>query len=321
MSSVDFHKCKGGTGEAAAMLRHMSRHDGYDRFVEYDNPHIDRSRSKDNYVIGNGLGENNDEVYRRLQKRVAEIDKELPPKRIRKDRVTMMTYTIAAPDGLRPDQERRFFQLAYDRLASFSGGYENLSPGYIHKDEIHDYKDATTGRKRTSRAHMHVAGIPFVVGVGVNGKKFETRTRMQELNREIDKACRDRLGVSFMTGHSGRSGQSVETLKAASIEKAVEEAVGRLEGLTMQITAYEDDLRRLQENYNEKEKALSRMKESIDQIAHDYEIADRIYMLQAFAEHRPVDFADFCELWGRDFDLSEDYDPGAWLSDRDDLSR
>ena len=246
MSSVDFKKCKGGTAQASAMIRHMERHDGND--VEYANRWVDKTRTHLNSVIDeSGTVEDGKvprarQTHQRLKERVRQIDAREPPKRIRKDRVTVVTLTIAAPEGLADEDEERFFQLAYEEIAAFCGGTENVSKGFVHRDEIHDYID-TDGSRQTSRAHMHMAVIPYVKGKGVNGKAFETRARMRELNAAIDARCREELHVPFLTGKKGRTGRTVEELQAMSEEKAV---LARQQELQEQIAAQEDELKTLQ---------------------------------------------------------------------------
>lgn len=253
MSSVDFSKCK-GAGQAAARVAHMERHDGKD--VEYANRWIDKSRTHLNTVIGaSGLVDDvpsTRKTMARLKKRVREIDDVLPPKRVRKDRVTMVTLTIAAPDGLLKKDEERFFRIAYDEIATFCGGAENCSDGFIHRDEQHEYID-TDGSRQTSRPHMHMAVIPFVEGVGVNGKQFETRSRMKELNEAIDRRCRKELHVQFMTHRRGRTGRTVEDLQAMSEGKAIEK-------VQQQLTELKDALDVQKEAYDARAEYLDRVR-------------------------------------------------------------
>lgn len=233
MASVNFMKCKGGTGEASAMIKHMERHDGKD--VEYANRWVDKSRTHLNTVVGN-VEENKGSraTKERLDARVKEIDSKLPPKRIRKDRVTIVSMEVPAPEGISPKNEEDFFRIAHEEIAKFCGGSENVSNGYVHRDEIHDYID-TDGLRKTSRAHMHMAVVPYVDGIGVNGKAFETRKRMKELNAAIDQRCRQELGLPFMTGKKGRTGRTVEELQAMSEGKAIEQAKQDLSSLESQI--------------------------------------------------------------------------------------
>lgn len=235
MASVSFKK--NNYTSAYAMIAHMTRHDG-DKNVEYSNKFIDKDKSHLNYIIEFDettkkinvnddffSGKSTNDTFDFLKKKVQEIDEVLPPKRKRKDRVTVMTYTITTPPNLPPEKEHEFFAIAYHALYRFSGGY--ISQGYVHLDEIHDYID-DNGKVCKSRPHMHVAGIPFVKDVGVNGKAFETRGRMRMLNNRIDELCRERLGFAFMTGKRGKTGRSVEDLQASSEVRAVIQAINSL---------------------------------------------------------------------------------------------
>lgn len=233
MASVDFKK--NGLSEGAAMVAHMTRHDGKED-VDYRNKYVDKSWSELNYTIG-GDYMTTAQVMRKLKTRIEQIDREIPPKRIKKDRVLVMTFSIPVPPGLSPLKEARFFEIAYDELAKCCGGRQNLSPGYVHRDEVHSYRDAVTGEMRTSRAHMHVAGIPFTREKGVNGKAFETKARMIQLNKAIDERCRRELSVPFMTGDRALTGRSVEELQAASESKTRRQERARLTAERQQLRA------------------------------------------------------------------------------------
>lgn len=265
MSSVDFKKCRGGTAEASAMIRHAQRHDGRD--VEYANRWVDKTRTHLNSVVTtndniDAAQMTSDETYRYLKERVAEIDAVQPPKRIRKDRVTVVTMTIAAPDAIREEDEERFFQIIYDEIARYCGGAQNITAGYIHRDELHEYID-TDGSRKTSRPHMHVAAIPYVEGVGVNGKAFETRARMRALNNHIDQRCRDELGVAFLTGRRGRTGRSVEDLQAMSEGLAIEQAHAELD--------------RLQAELSQIQQQLIEITDKLARLKHDGGLPQRVY--------------------------------------------
>lgn len=253
MSSVNFRKCHGT--EAHAMIAHATRHDDRDG-VEYANKYITDltakypyDDSRRNYAVGADTMPKTDEIYAQLKQRVRDIDAVMPPQRVRKDRVTMMSYTIAAPDGLTDEQQRQFFGIARDELAKFSGGYDNVSTGIVHLDEIHPYIDAVTGREVMSRAHMHIFGVPFVEGKGINGAKFETRARMSRLNKDIDARCVRELGVHFLTGQSRGKQCSVEELQSRSLSAAqqqilqkADQAEIKLAATTAQLKQHEEEL-------------------------------------------------------------------------------
>lgn len=227
MSSVDFHKCHGG--EAAHLVSHAARHNGRD--VRYSNRHIDPYLSRDNFLVGASRFSGFATLeMSRLRRRIRDIDKQLPPKRRRKDRVTEISYVIPAPEGLEGENLRKFFELVHDELSVFSGGRENVSCGWVHLDEVHMYLDPS-GVWKSSRPHMHVVGIPFVEGKGVNGKQFETRERMRSLNRSIDERCRRELGVPFLM-HEEVPGRTVEELKRESLDRLNEQISERTQELS-----------------------------------------------------------------------------------------
>lgn len=218
MASANVMKLRGGA--AAAILAHDHRHDGRD--VEYENTHVNKTLS-DRNSVRYWRGVHDPEMtaqgeYKRLQDRVAEIDKKEPPKRIRKDRVTMVGFEVPVPEGLPPEQEGRFFSIAYKEFAKMCGGAQNVSTLRIHRDEVHDYIDPATKDVKTSRVHAHCVGIPYVPGRGVNCKAWMTRQALRDLQKRIDDRCRQELGIAFMDGSRQRSRGTVEDLKRLSAQ-------------------------------------------------------------------------------------------------------
>ena len=218
MASANVMKLRGGA--AAAILAHDHRHDGRD--VEYENTHVDKTLS-DRNSVRYWRGVHDPEMtaqgeYQRLQDRVAEIDKKEPPKRIRKDRVTMVGFKVPVPEGLPPEQEGRFFSIAYKAFAKMCGGTQNVSTLRIHRDEVHDYLDPVTKDVKRSRVHAHCVGIPYVPGKGVNCKAWMTRQALRDLQEDIDQHCRSELGIAFVNGSRQRSRGTVEDLKRYSAQ-------------------------------------------------------------------------------------------------------
>lgn len=258
MASVNFQKVKSGS-ELRAKVGHAGRWDG--RPVRYENDHIDRTLTPQNYTLTRRevapRDETGSEVCKRLKERVALIDTVLPPKRRRADRVTQISMTIPAPEGLDPRYEKSFFEIAYAEIARAFGGYKNLSPMYVHRDEVHEYIDPATHKARTSRVHAHVIGVPFVPGRGVNAKNFLTRDRMREINERIHFRAKKELDIAFMSGTRERSRADMEALKIASIHAAEERAAEaaqeavkearRLRGIQKDIRAEQARLRALEE--------------------------------------------------------------------------
>lgn len=223
MSSINIMKLHGG--EAAAILAHNHRHDGRDG-VEYSNQHIDPARSHLNSEIrfhGAPRRETAAEELDRLRRRVAEIDAAEPPKRIRRDRVTMVSIEVPAPAGLPPEREEEFFRAAFVEIGRFCGGAQNCGRIQIHRDEVHEYTDPVTRERKMSRVHAHCVCIPYVAGRGVNCKAFTSRDRLRQIQQAIDSRCRRDFGIPYLDGSRQRSRGSVEDLKIASARVEAEE--------------------------------------------------------------------------------------------------
>ena len=275
MSSVDWRKIHSGTSELIALISHAARYDG-DPDVHYRSGFVDKSKSHENYTVGrkkDRFGGARFFEIARLQGRIRDIDTKNPPRRRRKDRVIAIAFCVSKPEGVQEKDEKEFFEIAYKHIARLCGGEENLTIGYVHRDEIHNYIDAVTGEERTSVAHMHVTGLAYLPGVGINGRQFMTAERMQALNRDIDMECQSRLGCPFLVGVRTRSGRSVEDLSLYSEKKAMElsrarekecrkklEEVRKSEQqLEEQREKIKDEEKKLNENYTKLAKAYNRL--------------------------------------------------------------
>lgn len=272
MASVDFAKHTFTSG--SAMVGHFTRHNGREN-VEYRNKYINPELTPKNYCIGLDDGARvptMSEIMDELRQRVAEIDELQPPKRRVKDRVTMMTYSISSPEGLTDEQQRAFFAVAYDEVAKMSGGRQNVSVGFVHVDEVHEYIDEN-GERKMSRPHLQLAGVPYTSEKGVNGKAFETRARMAAVNRAIDERCKRELGFAFLTGKKGLTGRTVEELQAASDTRAEEQVHA---ALNAQNAALERTVRENERAAAEAEKAAQSANERARAAS---EQADQLYAL------------------------------------------
>ena len=247
MASVNIKKLHGS--EAASILAHNHRHDGKD--VQYANKHINTDKSTNNSSLGyykSGVHKTatlaHDE-YDRLKTRVEEIDKTEPPKRIRKDRVTMCAFEVPVPEGLPPEKEQQFFKIAYMEITRMCGGAHNVTPLKIHRDEVHDYIDPVTKDVKHSRVHAHCIGIPYVKGKGVNCKTFTSRQALQDLQKRIDDRCQQEMGIRFLDGSRQRSRGTVEDLKRVSARTAQElaERIASQEAILADLLAQTDKAR------------------------------------------------------------------------------
>ena len=209
---------------AARILIHNFRTEE-DKEVKYNNKNINPELTHLNtvqYFSEKYKNETGRDTYKRLQDRIKQLDAEHPPKRIRKDRVTLVGFDCPAPDNLPPNREEEFFRIVYEEVAKMCGGEENVSNMAIHRDEVHSYIDASTKQQRTSRVHCHIMGIPYTPEYGVNCKNFMTKESMKNLQQVINDRCMRELGVPFLNGTRESSRADMESLKLASLEAAEE---------------------------------------------------------------------------------------------------
>lgn len=212
MASVNIAKVKSAQA-GGKLIAHMTRYDGREG-VTYKNTDIDNTRLAQNWVVGE-TGESWRQLQTRLADEVKEIDSRIPPRQLKKDRVTLTTVSIPCPAGIEHDEARlhQFFDMAYRTLAEFCSGH--CSPGFVHMDEVHEYRDRD-GTLKESRPHMHLAMIPYTPERGVHCKSFMSRQRLIDINRELEERCVKELGLHFQTGEApGR--KTVEELKTESI--------------------------------------------------------------------------------------------------------
>ena len=208
MASINWMKCT--TQKAAALYVHMNTKARTER--SHSNENIDKTKTKDNYCIGT---KSYAETIARMKKRTEEVDKIKPPQRVRKDRVTccMMEYTC--PKELTDKgKQKKFFETMHEVLCQFFGA-ENVHGTFIHVDEIHTYTDYKTGTERQSLAHAHTLVSAYSDEYGINGKNFETRQRLKELNNITNYVIKRLYGMNYNNG-DGRNYETIESLKAMS---------------------------------------------------------------------------------------------------------
>ena len=95
MASVNYKKCKAGSGEAGALIRHCDREERLKH--EHKNEHIDKDLTDGNRQGGR----NYDQTMAALRNRLAELDA-MPGANRRKDRVECFMLEIPIPHGYDP---------------------------------------------------------------------------------------------------------------------------------------------------------------------------------------------------------------------------
>ena len=208
---------------------------------KYGNPDIDQDKTGCVWVIGTAK-----ECQKSIRETIAKIDKNRPPKRVKKDRKTVAELCVPAPrEGTSQEDAMRFFATVYDELDV--AGY-HVCGGAVHGDEVHDYVDPDDKRMHRSRLHMHVLLVPET-DRGVNMKSWLTKSRFRELNALCDRVCMQELGHPYQDGSGRRSRGTVEALKEKSsaellrTAEAVRNELPRLEASRDALRAQEEKSR------------------------------------------------------------------------------
>lgn len=217
MASVDWQKIKGGT-EAKAMFRHC---DTEKRVAsKHTNADIDVTRTYLNMEFG-AFDDGYDKVCEEYDSHIEALDAK-PGANKRKDRVTLVGWSIPVPEGMDEDKAREWCVEAYRVMCEQYG--DTVLGGSAHFDEIHEYTDAETGARRESRPHLHMYAVPEVDGK-LNAKAFMSRRNMVAANNAMEAMTQERFpGYRFQTGAKKKSRRTVEELKQASDVRAIEDA-------------------------------------------------------------------------------------------------
>ena len=232
MASVDWMKLQsGGMRKLAGHYQQELREK-----LNHSNHHINPEMTKHNFSIG---AKDFYEACDKVNARIQEVDKEHPPKRIKKDRVVACSLYVPCPPeicdkGIEASSD--FMRKVYAAMEDYFGK-ENVGGGFVHLDEQHEYIDANTKEKRMSLHHMNVFLPAFVdediktkKGIehmtGINGKNFVSRKHMKEVNKIMEDICHE-YGIEWHTGQ-GKNHETVETLKAKSAEAEREIAEQKL---------------------------------------------------------------------------------------------
>lgn len=256
MASVNFEKLK-SAGEVKAMLRHCDMDERKQH--NHSNQDIDKNLTGKNAQVCDY--ETACELY---DTRIAELDKK-PGANVRKDRVTCFGLCIPVPEDM---DETDYREWTVDTLELINAQYgaENLIGAYLHLDEIHDYKDAETGKDRTSRAHIHAYVVPEVNGK-LNGKAFSSKKNMLKLNRAIHEMTQTKYGLDFMDGSKKKSTEEIVTLKHKSElqritekEKMADKLIAKNQSDNAILSMQFDLLRQKQEDLEEEKRQFQEEK-------------------------------------------------------------
>ena len=266
MASVNFEKLK-SAGEVKAMLRHCDMDERKQH--NHSNQDIDKNLTGKNAQVCDY-----DTACELYDTRIAELDAK-PGANVRKDRVTCFGLCIPVPEDM---DETDYREWTVDTLELINAQYgaENLIGAYLHLDEIHDYKDAETGKDRTSRAHIHAYVVPEVNGK-LNGKAFSSKKNMLKLNQAIHEMTQTKYGLDFMDGSKKKSTEEIVTLKHKSKlqkitekEKTAEKLIAKNQSDNAILSMQFDLLRQKQEDLEEEKRQFQEEREQFDKEKADF---------------------------------------------------
>lgn len=235
MASVNFAKCKAGSGSAGALLRHCDererlKHDHSNEHIQKELTHLNRQGPR-----------SYEQTMAALRDRLADLDRQ-PGSNKRKDRVEMFMLEVPIPNGY--DAEK-FTEMVLREVRE-QYGRRNVLNWYLHRDEIHEYMDHK--QIKTSLAHIHIPVVPEVDG-RLNGKAFSSRANMIRLNNAIDDRAREIGGPGFMTGESARK-KTVEELKiesAKELQSTVADLSYRADELRTELEETQEEIKKAKE--------------------------------------------------------------------------
>ena len=208
MASVNLKKEQIRTGRIIG-TNHMDRVKENDT-RSHSNKNINPELSSGNFHVG---CESFKEAMDNAEKRLKEVDKVLPPKRLKKDRIEVLLVNIPCPREITEQgKTKEFFNKVNDCMKDYFGE-KNWHGMEIHVDEVHGYYDRNKHQECMSLEHAHGVATPFVEGKGVNAKGFMTKANLSRATQVVDEMCLKEFGVSYRT-YQDPQHKSIEELKS-----------------------------------------------------------------------------------------------------------
>ncbi len=191
-------------GAMGHMLKHYERaKDGEGNYLKFGNQEIDANRTGQNYNLA---PEHNQLDF--IHKRLSEVYC-----MNRKDVNVMCSWVVTAPEDLKPEQEKQFFQESYAFLES-KYGRENVVSAYVHKDE--------------KTPHMHFCFMPVVADHKRNGEKISakecvTRMDLERFHEELQCHLDQQHITCSITNEATREGnKAIKELKQGTARQTLQ---------------------------------------------------------------------------------------------------
>lgn len=223
MASVNFEKYK--ANQIKAVMKHC------DKEQRKQNSHSNKQINKQVTDTNTQYRRSYEETCKRYDERIAYLDS-FENANKRKDRVTCLGITVPTPKGLDATKESEWFSKV-NKIVKEQFGADNVLQCYIHRDEVHQYRNAETGQLETSRVHAHFFVVPERDNKLV-GKHVCNRENFIKLDNSIQDMTVSDYSIDFMDGSKKKSKATVEELKGKSASK--EYRVKARRAITKQVT-------------------------------------------------------------------------------------
>lgn len=215
------------------------------------------------------------EFRERFKSMIKDADEKRPPKRVKKDRQTMLEVIIWSPrEGMSPEDEAAWSKAAYEVVYGMYG--EQIVGATYHADEVHDYT-APDNTEHVSRGHTHLCMIPWDAEKGLNMDAFYKRSLPNKINAALDEKCKEMFGYPYRDGSQAKSRQTVEELKLASTIARREKEENKLDQIALQHDYVQEQLQEASESLQQAQEALQSVQGDYSNLKADCEVLEGKY--------------------------------------------
>lgn len=191
-------------GAMGHMLKHYERaKDENGDYLKFGNQDIDTRKTEQNYNLA---PEHNqlDFIHQRLSEVYCMN---------RKDVNVMCSWVVTAPEDLKPEQEKQFFQESYAFLES-KYGRENVVSSYVHKDE--------------KTPHMHFCFMPVVAdpkrGQKVSAFECVKRKDLEQFHEALQRHLEEKgISCSVINEATKEGNKAIKELKQGTARQTLQE--------------------------------------------------------------------------------------------------
>lgn len=224
------------------------------------NPNLDRSKTKDNYIIVIGEDQEGKTKYFSRHERVSlqklakeRIEKLHLPKAVRKDAVVCVSFLVSADkdffNSLDEKQQKLFFNCAVNFYAN-RFGKENVLYGSVHLDE--------------ATPHMHLRISPVTKDGRLCAKEVVNRTALQMVQREFSQYMNKK---GFKLEEVEHGNKDVKHLSEMEYRKKVlEDQIQAKERYISQLEPLGDEVKRLLQEREQLQLEVVELKEKLNGI-------------------------------------------------------